>query len=153
MVASPPGKGATLFGFDSSGHRIWSHTVGPAMAAQSQDWAHAVGPDAVYVTTLRPRVGIQAIDPTTGHALWTQTVANVNQLALANNLLLALTYSLGQPVRLVAIHPTTGKIVGAIVLSSGYYAFWAPNGLMVANGMVFIRVQGPQGSQIVALGL
>lgn len=158
MVASPPGKGATLFGFDSSGRKLWSHTVGPVMAAQSQDWPHAVGPDAVYVTNFRPHQGVQgegvqAIDPTTGHALWTLPLANVNQLALANDVLFALTYSLGQPVRVVAIHPKTGKTIGAIVLSSGYYGFFARDGLMVANGMVFVRVQGPQGSQIVALGL
>jgi hypothetical protein len=34
-----------------------------------------------------------------------------------------------------------------VVLSPGFYAFSAPNGLMVANGMVFIRAVGSAGSQ------
>ena len=44
-------------------------------------------------------------------------------------------------------------VIGAVVLSPGYYAFGAVNGLMVANGMVFIRAASASGSQLLALGL
>jgi hypothetical protein len=153
MVASPPRKNATLHAFDGSGHHTWSRTVGPALATQGTDWPHALGPDALYIQTLTPQPGVQALDPLSGRVLWTQRLTNVNQLVLVNDVLLALTYNLGQAVRLVALQPTTGKTIGAIVLSNGYYAFATPNGLMVANGMVFVRAVGPGGSQLVALGL
>jgi outer membrane protein assembly factor BamB len=154
VVASPPKKKARLYAYGPNGHLSWSRAVGPVMATQNTDWPHAVGPTTLYVHVLTPREGIQALDPATGNVEWTRSLANVNQLVLANDVLFALTYGLGQPVRVVALDPATGKVIGAIVLSSGYFAFWAPNGLMVANGMVYVRVVGPGNvPELVALGL
>ncbi|HLJ66215.1 MAG TPA: PQQ-binding-like beta-propeller repeat protein [Chloroflexota bacterium] len=144
---------ATLVAYDGTGHRAWGRTVGPVLSTQNADWPHAVGPNAVYVQVLSPRTGVEALDPLTGKPLWTAPIPFVQRIALVNDVLLVLTYSLGQPVKLVAVRPQSGKIIGAIVLSSGYYAFGAANELMAANGMVFIRVTGPTGPQIVALGL
>jgi outer membrane protein assembly factor BamB len=119
-----------------------------------QDWPHAVSKSAVYVQTLRPHVGVQALDPLSGTVLWTRSIANVQQIVLANGVLYVLTYGLGQQVRLVALHADTGVPIGAIVLSNGYFAFPAQNGLMVANGMVFLRAANATGAQVlVALGL
>jgi outer membrane protein assembly factor BamB len=108
----------------------------------------------VYVQVLRPQVGVQALDPLSGTVLWTRSIPDVQHIVLANGVLYVLTYGLGQQVRLVALHADTGVPIGAIVLSSGFFAFPASNGLMVANGMVFIRAANTTGSQVlVALGL
>jgi outer membrane protein assembly factor BamB len=154
MVASPPRKNARLYAYGPNGGWAWSRTVGPVMATQNTDWPHAVGPNTLYIQTLKPQEGIDALDPSTGAVLWTQRLADVNRLVLMNDVLLALTYPLGQQVRLAVLNPQNGKIIGAIVLSSGYSAFVANQDLMVANGMVYIRVVGPGNTpQLVALGL
>jgi hypothetical protein len=46
----------------------------------------------------------------------------------------------------------TGKAIGALSLSTGYFAFPTNNELMVADGMVFVRAVGPSGTTLVALG-
>jgi outer membrane protein assembly factor BamB len=112
-----------------------------------------VAPDAVYVQTLKPKGGVAALDPQTGELLWMRSLADVQRLAVANGLLFVLTYGLGQPVRLVVLKADTGAPIGAVVLSAGYYAFPEPNELMIASGLVFIRVVGPRGGQLVVLGL
>lgn len=145
-------RGATLIAIDGSGQRIWSHLVGPVLATRGTDWPHAVGPNAVYVQTFRPRAGVVALDPLDGHQLWFRAVPNIQRVALAHNLLFCLTYALGQPARVIVLAADTGKPIGGITLSDGFYAFDAPNGLMIANGMLYIRVVGPGGSEIIALG-
>ncbi|MDQ2744892.1 MAG: PQQ-binding-like beta-propeller repeat protein [Chloroflexota bacterium] len=156
-VAPVKRKNTTLFAYDSSGHTLWRHVVGPYEIVQ--DWPHAIAPTAVYVATyksLNPAGRIQAIealDPQSGSVLWRRDIPNVERIVLANGLLYVLSFSLGEPVRLIMLHASSGKPVGAIVLSSGYYAFNEANGLMVADGMVFIRAAGPGGSLLVALGL
>jgi hypothetical protein len=152
-VASVKGKVAALYAFDGTGRRIWSHVVGPVLTTHGADWAHAVSPDAVYVQTLRPDQGVQAFDPLSGRVLWTRHIADVQSIALTSKLVFVLTYGLGHPVRVVALKPTTGAVVAGIMLSSGYFAFGEPNGLIVADGMVFIRAVGPSGPQLVAMGL
>lgn len=150
-VASMKRGNAILYAYDGAGHRAWSRTVGPPLGAI--DWPHAVSPSAVYVQIFRPQPGIQALNPTNGHVLWTRHIPDISALTLAGGVLYALSYSLGQPVRLIALHAGTGAPIGAIVLSLGYYAFNAINSLMVANGEVFIRAVGPGGSRLVALEL
>ena len=108
----------------------------------------------MYVETLRPQVGVEALDPFLGTVLWARSLPDVQHIVLANGVLYVLTYGLGQQVRVVALHADTGIPIGAIVLSSGFFAFPASNGLMVANGMVFLRAATTSGSQVlVALGL
>ena len=150
-VASVKRENAVLYAFNGFGHRVWSHTVGPPLGAI--DWPHAVSPGALYVQIFRPQTGIQALNPTSGQVLWTRHISDITALTLAGDVLYALTYSLGQPVRLIALRAATGVPIGAIVLSLGYYAFNAANSLMVANGEVFIRTVGPGGSKLVALDL
>jgi outer membrane protein assembly factor BamB len=104
------------------------------------------------VQIFRPQAGIQALNPTNGHVLWTRHIPDISALTLADGVLYALTYSLGQPVRLIALHAGTGA-PSAPSYSLGYYAFNAANSLMVANGEVFIRAVGPGGSKLVALEL
>lgn len=144
---------ATLYAVDGTGHTLWKHAVGPYSI--TSDWPHAVDDTGVYVRTLKPRDGLEAFDPDTGKLLWSRAIPNVQRLALANGVVFALSAGLGLPVRLTALRADTGTVIGnrAITLSSGYSAFNAPNGLMVANGIVFIRAVGPKGSQLVALGL
>lgn len=142
---------ATLYAFTAAGHQAWKRVIGPDMIAS--DWPHAVDGSALYVATLKPRQAVEALDPSTGVPLWTRPLANVQRLAVANNLLFAVTYGLGQPARIVVLHTDTGAPVGAIVLSPGYFAFTAANGLMVADGMVFLRVVGPPGSELLGLAL
>lgn len=152
-VASLKKKSAMVYAFDGTGQKVWSHRVGPPLATQNSDWPHAVTPTAVYVAALQRQQTIQALDPFSGHVLWSRVVPSVQSIAVAGNLLYALTYGLGEPVKLIILHADTGKPAGAIVLSAGYYAFGARNGLMVADDMVFLRVIGPHGPQVVALGL
>lgn len=143
---------ATLYAMDGAGNKQWSQVVGPYMIAQ--EWPHAVSSNALYVQTLQPRLGIQALDPLSGQALWHAAVPDVERLALANGLLFAVSYRLGQPVRLVVILASTGRIVGSLVLSAGFSAWSAKNELMIADGMIFLRVAvGLTGSQLVAFGL
>jgi hypothetical protein len=142
---------AALYAFDDNGRRVWKHTVGPYMIAGN--WPHAVNGSGLYVQVLRPFRGVEGIDPLTGHVIWRRPIPDVERLALANGMLFVLAYSLGQPVRLIALKAKTGALIGGIILSTGYYAFASLNGLMVADGMVFIRAVGPGGSQLVALGL
>lgn len=150
-VATLKGKNATLYAFNKAGRAIWSRTVGPQIDARG--WAHAAGPNAVFVATLKPHDGLEALNPSTGVVLWKHNLAGVQRLALANNLLFALTTGIGQPVRLVVFHAGTGKSVGTVALSGGFYAFPEPNELMIADGMVFIRAIGPSGdTELVALG-
>jgi outer membrane protein assembly factor BamB len=150
-VASVKGKNATLYAYDGTGHGLWSHVVGPPIITDG--WPHALGNDTLYVQALKPRSEVQALDPDSGHVVWTRPVGNVQRMVLAGDVLYVLTYALGQPVRLLALKPDSGSLIGAIVLSPGYYAFGALNGLMVANGMVFIRAASARGSQLLALGL
>jgi outer membrane protein assembly factor BamB len=143
---------ATLYAFDQSGHRIWKRAIGPYMIAAG--WPHAVSAQTVYVQTFKPNVGVEALDAATGRVLWRRAVPNVQRLVLANNLLFILSSALGQPARIVVLHANNGAPLGAIVLSSGYYTFSERNGLIVADGMVFIRAVGPGNTQVlVALGL
>ncbi|GAC1628736.1 MAG: hypothetical protein NVS4B2_10110 [Chloroflexota bacterium] len=150
-VATVKQGNETLYAFDGAGHRAWSIVVGPRLLVQR--WPHAVGSSGLYVSTLRPQGGLASFDPELGTVQWRQSIPNIQRLALANGVLYALTYSLGQPVRLVLMHADTGKVIGAIVLASGYYAFASQNELMVANGMVYIRATGPTGPVLLALGL
>lgn len=148
-VAAVRGGNATLYAFDGTGRKAWSRAVGPRILVQR--WPHAVGSSGLFVATMKPG-GVEAIDPELGTVQWRESIPDVERVALANGLLYALTYRLGQPVRLVVMHADTGKVIGGIVLSAGYYAFSSQNGLMVANGMVFIRAVGPSGPALVALG-
>lgn len=148
-VASPGGKSASIEAFNPGGRRVWSRTVGPSSAPGS-DWPHAVGASAVYVATLRPRVGVQALDPTTGQVLWTRPLANVQHIVMANNLLFVMTYGLARPASLVILKAGSGSVVGTLVLN-GVYPFAAPNELMVAAGMIYVRAASPTGSELVAL--
>ncbi|HEX6510238.1 MAG TPA: PQQ-binding-like beta-propeller repeat protein [Chloroflexota bacterium] len=151
-VASVKGKNTTLYAYDGSGHSIWHRTVAQPLAVQ--DWPHAVGPSAVYVEIMKPQPGIQALDPLTGKVIWSRSMPNVQHIVLANGILYALTYGLGESVRLVTLKADTGVPIGSIVLSSGYYAFPAANGLIIADGMVFLRVAAASGAQVlVGLGL
>lgn len=150
-VAGVGRSNVTLYAYTPAGTLAWKRVVGPRMVTSS--WPHAVTPDAVYTANLRGRNSVEALDPTTGKALWNRPLANVERMVEANNLLFVLTYGLGQPTRVVVLHADTGKAVGAIVLSSGFVAFNSPNALMVADGMVFLRVQGMRGNELVALGL
>jgi outer membrane protein assembly factor BamB len=150
-VASISRKNATLYAFNASGKRVWSVQVGPPTSAFG--WPHAVTRTAIYVHTLTPHSAVEALDPATGKVLWSKSIGDIQRLAVANDLLFALTYGLGQPVRLAVFKATTGAPVGAVQLSTGYYAFSEANELMIAAGMVFIRAVGPSGSQLLALGL
>lgn len=152
-VATLPKHNAALYAFNNSGKKVWSHIVGPPLATQSADWPHAVTPDRLIVQMLKPQDGIEALDPATGKVVWTRPMRDVVNIVAANNVAFILTYGLGQPVQLVGVQVQTGKLIGAIRLSSGYFAFGAQNGLMVADGMVFIRVVGPAGPQLIGLGL
>ena len=152
-VASSGQKSARVYAVDGSGHTVWSRVVGPNLQTQNAEWPHAANSTDLYVATLSPRTGIQALDPLTGRVLWTRNIAGVQSIALADNVLFAVTYSLGQDVQLALFRANTGKPLGAIQLSSGFLSFTSPNQLMVAAGMVFIRVVGPGGTELVALGL
>jgi len=147
------GASATLYAYDGTGQKVWQRVVGPFMVTRG--WAHAVGPDAIYVQAFKPRVGVEALDPESGQVLWSRPILNMQRMVLANGMLFVLTYGLGEPVRLLVLNATSGSLIGnkAIVLSAGYYAFPEQNGLMVADGMVFLRVVGPDGPQLVVLGL
>jgi hypothetical protein len=149
-VASVRGKNTTIYAFDGTGDVNWSRTVASPLAVS--DWPHAVTPSAVYIQVLRPSAGIEALDPLTGRVLWSRGLSDVEHIVVANGVLYALTYGLGQPVRLVTLRADTGAPIGAIVLSSSYFAFPAVNGLMVADGMVFIRAVTGAGTQLL-LGL
>jgi hypothetical protein len=148
-VASGEKAGATLYAYDRTGHKVWKRVIGPRVV--SSNWPHAVSETTVFIRILKPYEGIAALDPATGDSVWESKLANVEQLVLANGLIYVLSYGLGEPVRIAIFEAATGKAMGAIVLSTGYYAFNEPNGLMVADGMVFVRVGGPAGPVLVAL--
>lgn len=150
-VAALGASPMTLYAYAPSGKLSWQRRIGPRMITLG--WPHAVTPDALYVANLKGGSSVQALDPGSGQVLWNRPLANVASLAAANNLVFALTYTLGQQARVVVLRADTGKAVGAIVLSTGFSAFNTPNDMMVADGMVFLRVQGPAGSQLLALGL
>jgi len=141
----------TLFAYAATGRKVWSRVVGPRLNVQ--DWPHASTGTLIYLQTLQPRAGVEAVDPDTGKVVWFQPVPDIQRIVVANNVLYALTYRLGQSVRLVLLRADSGKIIGSKVLQAGYFAFPSPNNMMVANGMVYLRLEGPQGSQLVALGL
>lgn len=150
-VATVGKKKAALYAYGTSGKLAWSRTIGPRINAQG--WAHAVDGNAVYVATMLPRGGVEALDSVTGDVLWKRSLPDVQRLAVANNLLYVLTAGIGQPLRLVILHADTGKPVGQLSLTGGYYAFATTNELMIADGMLFIRAVGPTGTtQLVALG-
>jgi hypothetical protein len=152
-VAGAKKKGTSLVAVDGTGHRVWSRKVGPYLAANS-DWPHAVGPNLIYVQTYRPQEGIEALDALSGEVVWSRPLPNIQCVALTKKLLVGLTYGLGQPGRLIALNPKTGKVIGGITLSPGFFAFNSYNGLMIADGMIYIRVTGPNNvSELVALGL
>ena len=151
-VATVKRSRATLYAYTASGRRVWQRVVGPYMITSG--WPHATTSSAIYAQTMQPQSGIVALAPTTGHVLWSRTLDSIQRLVLANGLLFVLTYSLGQPARVVVLRAQTGQPLGAIVLSPGYFAFGSPNGLMVADGMVFIRAVGPGNAPLlIALGL
>lgn len=151
-VATSTTRRLALMAFDGTGKRVWSRTLGPPYAVQ--DWPHAVTPNAVLVAREAPKAGIEALDPLTGAVLWNRSVPNVQRLADANGVLYALSYGLGQAIRIVALNDRTGAVIGAIALSPDYYAFTEQNDLMIASGMVFLRVMGPTNTEeLVALGL
>ena len=151
-VTSVAGKNTTLYAYDGTGHLVWSRSVAAPLAVQ--DWPHAVSSNALYVETMRPRAGVQALDPLSGAVLWTRSIPDVQHIVLANGVVYVLTYGLGQPIRLVTLRADTGSPIGAIVMSNGFFAFPATNGLMVANGMVFVRAETTTGAQVlIALGV
>lgn len=151
-VTSVAGKNTRLYAYDGTGRSIWSRSVAQPLAIQ--EWPHAVSSSGVYVERLLPQSGVQALDPLSGSVLWTRNIPDVQHIVLANGVLYVLTYGLGQQVRIIALHADTGAPIGAIVLSSGYFAFPSSNGLMVADGMVFLRAATASGAQVlVALGL
>ncbi|MGH2442619.1 MAG: hypothetical protein ACRDFX_05610, partial [Chloroflexota bacterium] len=127
--------------------------VGPNLATAGSDWPHAMSDSVLAVKTLQPGQGVLALNPLTGHFMWKRKLANVQRLALANGLVFALTYNLGEPVHLVVLNAKTGSIIGGkvITLPLNYYAFNAENQLIVADGMVFLRLIGPSGPEVVAL--
>jgi outer membrane protein assembly factor BamB len=150
-VASVKGKNTTLYAYDGSGHQAWSRVLAGPLAVEN--WPHAASAAAVYVQTMKPQTGVEALDPLAGSVLWSRAIPDVQQIVVANGVLYVLTYGLGQAVRLVLLRADTGAPIGAIVLSSGYFAFPAANGLIVADGMVFIRAAAASGTQLlVALG-
>jgi hypothetical protein len=150
-VASGSKHRTTLFAYDTSGHMTWSRTVGPVL--DPRGWAHAATAGAVVVAMLSPSEGLEALNPADGSVLWQAKLKGVQRLALANGVVFALSNELGMPLRLTMYRADTGKAIGSLSLSSGYYAFPTNNELMVANGMVFARVVGPTGPTLVALGL
>lgn len=151
-VASIKRGNATLYAVDQAGHRVWKRVVGPYMIATG--WAHAISTTGLYLQVFKPSQSIEALDPATGAVLWSRAIQDVQRIVVANNLLFVLSSRLGQPARLIVLNATTGSPLGAIILSTGYYTFNASNGLMVADGMVFIRAVGPGNAQLlVALGL
>ncbi|MGH2449294.1 MAG: PQQ-binding-like beta-propeller repeat protein [Chloroflexota bacterium] len=143
-------QGATLSGLASNGHQLWKRVIGPVLAAS--DWPHASSDSAVYIQIFKPFQGVEALDATSGRVLWHRSLQGITELALANNLLFVLTYDLGQPSRIVVYQASNGKPVGGLTLSDGYFGFHAANGLMVADGMIFVRVASGKGSLLVALG-
>jgi hypothetical protein len=153
-VAGAKKQGTSLIALDGTGRKIWTRPIGPFLATANTDWPHAVGPNVIYVQTFRPQEGIEALDALSGQVVWSRPIGNVQRLALTKKLLVVLTYGLGQAGRLIVLNPRTGKIIGGITLSSGFFPFGSPNGLMMANGMIYIRVTGPNNvAELVALGL
>ena len=140
-VAPVKGKNVSIMAYDGVGRRAWTRVIGPAYSVL--DWPHAVTPTAVYVERAGPTIGVEALDPITGAVLWQRTVANVQRLAEANGVLYVLSYNLGEPVRLVMFKAATGAAIGAVTLSTQYYAYPEQNDLMIADGTVFLRVVGP----------
>jgi hypothetical protein len=140
-VAPVQGKNVSIMAYDGIGRRVWKRVIGPAYSVL--DWPHAVTPAAVYVERAKPTIGVEALDPITGAVLWQRTVANVQRLAEANGVLYVLSYNLGVPVRLVMFKAATGAAIGAVTLSTQYYAYPEQNDLMIADGTVFLRVVGP----------
>jgi hypothetical protein len=140
-VASVRGGQTTLYAFDGSGQKLWSRAVAPAL--DSYGWAHAVSGKAVYVSTLKPHQGIEALDPATGDVLWQRNIPGVQKIAYANRLIFVLSAAMGGPLQLIVLHAPTGKPLGAITISGGYYAFPTTNELMIADGMVFVRAINP----------
>lgn len=149
-VANVKRRHATLYAYFPSGVLGWKRRVGPNMVAAG--WPHAVTPDRLYIQTLLPQSGVSCLNATNGHQIWFRQIADIQRIVHVNSMVLVLTYGLGQQVRLLAFQAKSGKSIGAVVLSPGYYAFPEPNELMVADGMVFIRVEGAKGSQLLALG-
>jgi outer membrane protein assembly factor BamB len=151
-VGSMGKKPVSLFAYDGTGQRVWKRALGPPYIVDN--WPHAVTPTNVFVERVKPSVGVEALDALTGAVLWNKSIPNVQRLAEANGILYVLTYSLGLPIKVVALKAATGKIIGVIGLSSAYYAYPEQNDLMIANGMLFIRAVGPNNLQeLVALGL
>jgi outer membrane protein assembly factor BamB len=150
-VATTSNHKTTILAYDSSGKKTWSRAVGPLM--DPRGWAHAATGQDVYVAMLKPYEGLEALDPTNGSVVWQAKLKGIQRLAVANGVVFALTNELGLPLKLVMYRADTGKAIGSLSLSSGYYAFPTNNELMVADGMVFARVVGPGGPTLVALGL
>ena len=150
-VGTGTSKQSSVFAFDSTGQRQWSHVVGPLLAT-SGEWPHAVSSTGVYLQTLKPQPGIIALDPSTGKVLWTRPLPDVQSLLAVGNVVFVLTYGLGAPVRLVGYNATTGKSLGAKEFSTGFYGFGTQNQLMAADRMLYVRMIGPSGDELVALG-
>jgi hypothetical protein len=149
-VAPVAQKNVSILAYDGTGRRVWSRVLGPPYSVQ--DWPHAVTPTSIFVERVKPTVGVQALDPVTGAVLWSRTIADVQRLAEANGVLYVLSYALGVPVRIVALKESSGAIIGVIGLSAEYYAYPEQNDLMVADGMVFVRLVGPGNvQQLIAL--
>lgn len=150
-VGTGTSKQSSVFAFDSTGQRQWSHVVGPLLAT-SGEWPHAVSPTGVYLQTLKPQPGIIALDPSTGKVLWTRALPDVQSILAVGQVLFVLTYGLGAQVRLVGYNATTGKSLGAKEFSTGFYGFGTQNQLMAADKMLYVRMIGPSGDELVALG-
>jgi hypothetical protein len=151
-VASIGKKPVSLFAYDGTGQRVWKRTLAPPYIVDN--WPHAVTSTDVFVERVKPTAGVEALDGLTGAVVWNRSIPNVQRLAEANGILYVLTYALGLPIKVVALKAATGKVIGAIGLSSAYYAYPEQNDLMIANGMLFLRAVGPNNVQeLVALGL
>jgi hypothetical protein len=77
----------TLFAYAGSGRKVWSRVVGPRLNVQ--DWPHASTGTLIYLQTLLPRAGVEAVDPATGKIVWSEPVPDIQHLAVANNVLYA----------------------------------------------------------------
>lgn len=148
-VATAANHNATLFAYDTSGHSTWSRTVGPHL--DPRGWAHAASPQGVYVAILKPYEGVEALNPADGSVQWKVRLPGIQRLAVANSMVFALSNQMGLPLRLAIYRADTGKAIGSLSLSTGYYAFSTSNELMIADGMVFVRAVGPNGPTLVAL--
>jgi hypothetical protein len=149
-VATATNHNVTVFAYDTAGRKVWARKVGPRL--DPRGWAHAATPNAVFVAILTPYEGLEALNPADGSVLWRAKLPGIQRLAVADGVVFAVSNEMGMPLRLAMYRADTGKAIGALSLSTGYFAFPTNNELMVADGMVFVRAVGPSGTTLVALG-